>query len=125
MRNGPYILVVAPPEYPGKRYRGRYVYEHHLVWWQNTGELVTGKFLVHHKSTDKHNNAFSNLEKKTRSQHSHDHARPMAMVSFACPWCKKRRTMGRYVYRQRKNSNKSGKVFCSRSCGTQYQFNAS
>jgi hypothetical protein len=31
VRNGKYTLVVAPAEYPGMRYRGRYVYEHHLL----------------------------------------------------------------------------------------------
>lgn len=37
MRCGPYILIIPPPEYPGKKYRGRYAYEHHVVWWENTG----------------------------------------------------------------------------------------
>lgn len=27
VRNGPYEMVVAPAEYPGTRYRGKYVYE--------------------------------------------------------------------------------------------------
>ena len=34
MINGDYILVVAPPDYPGVKYRGRYCYEHRLVWWK-------------------------------------------------------------------------------------------
>ena len=40
MKNGPYEMVIAPEEYPGRRYRNRYVYEHQLVWWKNTGKLV-------------------------------------------------------------------------------------
>lgn len=124
MRNGPYILVVAPPEYPGKKYRGRYVYEHHLVWWQNTGELVTGDFLVHHKDEDRHHNDFSNLEKKTRAKHSHDHAKPAVMVFFKCGWCGVGCELIRYAYRDHLKRSKSGKLFCSKSCGAKYQYNA-
>ena len=125
MRNGPYILVVAPPEYPGKKYRGRYVYEHHLVWWKHTGEVVTGKFLVHHKDEDRHHNAFSNLQKKTRSQHSHDHAGPTPMVSFKCGWCKTSCELRACTYRDHLKHSKSGKLFCSTKCGAMYQFHAS
>jgi hypothetical protein len=75
MRNGPYILVIAPDEYPGKRYRGRYAYEHHLVWWQNTGQLVPPGFDLHHKDEVKTNNVFQNLELKTHGGHVADHNR--------------------------------------------------
>ena len=33
MINGDYILVVAPDDYPGVRYREKYCYEHYLVYW--------------------------------------------------------------------------------------------
>ena len=37
MKNGDYILVKAPTNYPGKKYRNKYCYEHHLVYWQHYG----------------------------------------------------------------------------------------
>ena len=31
MKSGNYILIKAPDNYPGKKYRGKYCYEHHYV----------------------------------------------------------------------------------------------
>ena len=73
MKNGPYELVIAPPDYTGVKYRGRYVYEHHLVWWKNTGQLVPPGHLLHHKDDDKRRNVFENLELKPRGTHSTEH----------------------------------------------------
>jgi hypothetical protein len=73
MRNGKYTLVIAPSDYPGLRYRGRYIYEHHLVWWHHTGQIVPPGFLLHHKDDDKRRNVFDNLELKERGQHTSDH----------------------------------------------------
>lgn len=73
MKNGPYELVVAPPGFPGKRYRGRYAYEHTVVWWQHTGEVPGPDETIHHKNENKRDNRFDNLERKTRSRHTRDH----------------------------------------------------
>jgi len=49
-----YKFVKAPDEYPGKIYTcGNRVLEHHLVWWLNTGELISDDDIVHHKNEDK------------------------------------------------------------------------
>lgn len=124
MRNGPYELVIAPKEYPGKKYRGRYVYEHHLVWWQNTGKTVPKGFLLHHKNEKKRDNRFSNLELKSVSEHTREHCNERAPkpITVTCGWCSKPLTFKPYRYRQRINGNKSGKVFCNQSCGANYQF---
>ena len=74
MKNGPYELVIAPPEYPGKRYRGRYCYEHHLVWRENTGHVVQPGEHIHHKDENKRNNDFDNLRLKGKSEHRREHA---------------------------------------------------
>lgn len=73
MKNGPYELVAAPTEYPGFKYRGKYCYEHHLVWWRTTGEIIENPYCIHHKNEDKRDNSFSNLEKLTKSDHTSLH----------------------------------------------------
>ena len=73
MKNGSYELVEAPVDYPGRRYRNRYVYEHHLVWWENTGQLVPVGSVVHHKNGCKRDNQFQNLELKEHGVHTSDH----------------------------------------------------
>ena len=72
MRNGPYLFVIAL-DYPGKKYRGRYIYEHHLVWWKNTGQPVPEGYVVHHKNEDMHDNRFENLELIESEQHKKLH----------------------------------------------------
>jgi hypothetical protein len=118
MKNGPYELVIAPEEYPGKRYRGRYIYEHHLVWWENTGEVVTEPMLIHHKDENKRNNAFKNLEKKARAKHTVDHNQK-PLVEAECSWCHKNFLMrkGNLNTRLKMNVN----LHCSRSCSVKHQ----
>lgn len=109
MKNGPYELIVPPPEYPGKRYRGKYAYEHRVNWWKKTG-LNPDDFpdnIVHHADDAKRNNATTNLDMMTRSGHSSHHRRPTTFVAYGCENCGKtfeRRRRGK-VYR-----------FCSRRC---------
>jgi hypothetical protein len=74
VKNGPYEMVMAPEEYPGKRYRGRYCYEHHLVYWRAYGILPKRGEVVHHKNEQKRDNRIENLEIKTVGQHNSDHA---------------------------------------------------
>ena len=78
MKNGPYELVKAPSAYPGKKYRGKYVYKHHLVWWRNTGDVVPDGSLVHHKNEKKRDNRFRNLELQNWGAHSSEHNRERA-----------------------------------------------
>lgn len=121
MRNGPYELVIAPDDYPGMKYRDRYIYEHHLVWWQNTGETVVQPMLIHHKNERKRDNRFENLEKKHRSRHSADHnrQRPTKPDSdFICAWCEKTfQIKGKDVYTRTRYKNNH----CSRSCSVTHQ----
>ena len=76
VKNGDYELVVAPSDYPGTKYRGRYVYEHHLVWWRTTGETVPKGSVLHHRNEEKRDNRFANLELKDVAAHARGHARP-------------------------------------------------
>lgn len=121
MKNGPYELVIAPPEYPGKRYRDRYVYEHQLVWWQSTGQLVPDDCLVHHKNEQKRDNRIDNLELKNRAAHSSEHAlerQPTRMTTYICGNCTKEVTVTSRLLKQRLRKAKCGLVFCSISCSS-------
>jgi HNH endonuclease len=115
-------MVIAPEEYPGNKYRGRYVYEHHLVWWQNTGELVIAPMLIHHVNDQKRDNRFENLEKKHRSAHSRDHglAKPKKpAIKLNCAWCDKEfEVIGKEIHTRRKYDFNH----CSRSCSVKHQW---
>lgn len=119
MRNGPYELVIAPPNYPGKRYRDRYCYEHQLVWWQNTREVPGPDELIHHKNEQKRDNRYENLEKITVAKHKRHHGEKnheAVAVTLVCPWCKKSFKAYGTDYRGRLKRSISGYLFCSRSC---------
>jgi hypothetical protein len=75
MKNGPYTLVVVPEEYPGKRYRGRYAYEHVVNFWKKEGRMPLSGCVVHHRDENKRNNAPGNLEEKTGGEHAAEHNR--------------------------------------------------
>lgn len=124
MRNGPYELVIAPDDYPGKRYRGRYCYKHHLVWWRRTGEVPGPGELVHHKNGKKRDNRFRNLEKKTRAAHSAEHSADRGeKISVVCgrATCSKVFVLVGSKYRKRKAQSRSGLLFCSLSCSVTQQ----
>lgn len=86
MRNGPYILVVAPDDFPGMKYRGRYAYEHTVVWWKNTGTVPGPGLVLHHKNENKHDNRFENLEIQTRGAHTTEHCL-LPPVVLKCAFC--------------------------------------
>lgn len=124
MRNGPYELVIAPADYPGMKYRGRYCYEHHLVWWQNTGEVPGPDELIHHENEQKRDNSFGNLRKKTRAAHTAEHTRERAPapVDVVCGNCGATFKLMPHFFRQRTKQSKRGALFCSISCSTTDQF---
>jgi hypothetical protein len=122
MRNGPYELVIAPENYPGKKYRGRYVYEHHLVWWKSTGEILTEDYVLHHKDGDKRHNVVDNLEKMHIGEHVAEHNQ-VPLLGLRCGWCGGTFTLLPSVARSRIRQSSSGKVFCCRSHQVKAQWN--
>lgn len=115
MKNGEYILIAPPNDYPGKLYREKYAYEHHVVWWQNTGELVPSGKLIHHKNENKTDNRCSNFEILSVNDHVKLHAKPKKMVKLICAFC------GTAFEREARNVSfkmKSGQkdFYCGRSC---------
>lgn len=109
-----YKKVVAPADYPGTIYKGRYCLEHILVYWQTTGILPGFNEIIHHIDEDKRNNKFSNLQLMTRSEHTKLHAKPKTMVKVQCHHCGKT-----FERQKRKVVNK--KQFCNRTCLHSYQ----
>lgn len=115
MRNGEYELVVAPDDFPGKKYRGRYCYEHTLVYWEHTGIVPRSDECIHHKNEKKRDNRFENLELKKKGDHSKEHTqeRGRAFVRLRCPSCHK------IFEREKRRTHlvkKSSATFCSRRC---------
>lgn len=86
MKNGKYTLITPPSSFPGKRYRGRYAYEHIVVWWQNFGMPKEGE-VIHHKNGNHRDNKIENLELLTNEQHGRVHAKPAKMISLTCTFC--------------------------------------
>ncbi len=120
MKNGPYILVKAPESYPGKKYRNKYVYEHHLVWWLKTGQLLRPDQVIHHLDGDKHNNDYANLALITKKEHLNEHRKDFKFkysterVELKCSWCNQLFQMlkSSYVYKLKQEQNK---FYCCRS----------
>lgn len=123
MKNGPYILVVSPPEYPGKRYRGRYCYEHHLVWWQATGKVVATGEVVHHKNNNKHDNRIENLEVMSPSEHAVHHGKDNEAIylDFPCFYCEKLFRIDERNFRFRLLKAHQQYFYCSRRCSVSAQ----
>lgn len=116
MKSGEYILVRAPDNYPGKKYRNKYIYEHHLVWWINTGDIIGADQVIHHKNENKLDNRFENLEVLSRSSHSiHHSTKESSKLELVCPVCNRIfiRRKSDFFFRRR---NKQLKFYCSRRC---------
>lgn len=117
MKNGEYELIIPPRNYPGKRYRGRYAYEHHVVWWQITGEIIKEGYTIHHRNERKRDNRPENLEKMTKEDHDKHHAdeKKRTMIPLVCSFCGD--TFERDI-RQVRSKKKNGQkdFYCGRSC---------
>jgi hypothetical protein len=86
VKNGEYELIVAPDDYPGKKYRGRYAYEHRVAYWRKHGVLPP---VVHHENEKKRDNDPKNLVGKERGAHTAEHTRERRNqdVVVTCGWC--------------------------------------
>lgn len=112
MKNGPYILVIPPEDYPGKRYRDKYAYEHHVVYWVNTGIIPKENEIIHHINGDKIDNRIDNLELLTNCEHSKHHGslKKKKLIEVICYYC------GKQFMRESRNIKKDQtRFFCCRS----------
>lgn len=120
MKNGNYVLAVAPKDYPGKKYRDRYCYEHRLVWWQNTGHLPQIKEIIHHKNGNFRDNRFKNLELLPWGQHSSLHHKPAPIIDVKCSYCGKVFQRQARIMRSLKKLGRKD-FYCNRSCMGSHQ----
>ena len=109
-------MSVAPEGYPGRKYRGRYAYDHKISYWVKTGESVPSGFVLHHKNGDKYDNRFENLELLKPEAHSRLHGFSQKKTKTRrfsiCPSCNEKfEEIRRPVQR-----------FCSRRCIGLYNF---
>lgn len=118
MKNGPYTLVIAPEDYPSKKYRGRYCYEHHLKYWKWFGKSVPKGYEIHHKNGNHRDNRKCNLMLLTSAEHRRHHG-DLLIEKYKrpakCPTCKIiffRR--GGYIRRKQKRNPRG--IFCSKVC---------
>lgn len=119
MINGDYELVVALSEFPGKKYREKYCYEHHSVYWQNTGIVPKEGELIHHKDEYKRNNEFENLELITVAEHNRLHSPGKTMIELVCNYC------GNVFQREARQATGlkygQGNFYCDKQCFIEYQ----
>ena len=117
-----YRRVKAPPDYPGKTYNNGVCLLHHLVWWQNTGELVPDGFVLHHMNEDKFDNRFENLELLSNSEHCRQHRGQKAPKEhLICPACGCEFELVARKARARKKQNDTDALCCSFECGVRYR----
>lgn len=122
MKNGPYEMVIAPKSYPGKLYRGRYAYEHHVNYWAKFGAVPKKGEIIHHIDGDKRNNDPSNLELMLDTEHKSHHAPPREMMQAICHNCGKEfeNTATRIKNRLQQND---GIIYCGRGCARKKMWN--
>ena len=121
MKNGSYHLMIAPDMYPGFKYRGRYAYVHHIVWWNFTGECVnTDVFVLHHINENRCDNRYHNLLKLSRKAHTSNHHPKPKMITLVCDWCGCELERELRVHKSR-IKNRYEHSFCSRSHQVRFQ----
>lgn len=119
MKNGPYELIVAPKNYPGMKYRGRYAYEHIVVWWEKHGKIPDSGFEIHHKNGNHRDNRIENLDILTSKQHRVAHGlirTEKCLVDAICGLCGISFKRKGNQYRSSIKSSKTGKMYCSQEC---------
>jgi hypothetical protein len=119
MKNGPYNLVIAPKDYPGMKYRGRYAYEHTVEWWKYYKTTPPKGYEIHHINGDHRDNKIENLKLLTSFDHKKVHGElrsTKVRIYLKCAYCKTEFFMCRSDYSSKIKRSKSGKLYCSRKC---------
>lgn len=104
------------PKHPKANAKGLYPL-HRVIAENKIGRLLEDDEDVHHVNEDKSDNNPENLEVLKKADHARRHIKKVDNIEVICDGCGKQFSMQPCTYRLRKRRNKSGKIFCSRSCG--------
>jgi len=117
MKNGKYELIIAPNNYPGKKYRGRYAYEHIVVFWKKNGFVPAAGMEIHHKNMNHRDNRISNLQLVTSDEHRklHGSMKKVPLHKYTCDQCGKEKEMAARNFRYKWNKGQRF-FFCSQKC---------
>lgn len=115
-RSGGYIYCRTEPLHPKANSKGLYP-EHRVVMENYIGRPLLDEEDVHHKNEDKTDNRIENLEILTKSEHSKKHNLVKEKIIITCK-CGTIFELSPHQYRLQIKRNKSGQVFCSRSCAS-------
>ncbi len=123
MSDTTYKLVNAPAGYPGHVYEyagTRRVLEHHLVWWQTTGQIVPEGFELHHENRIRKDNRFSNLKLLSKAEHHRLHHGTPELITVECAYCKTDLVRTLRDYKAKKKTGQK-LFFCSKSHAARHQ----
>jgi DNA-directed RNA polymerase subunit M/transcription elongation factor TFIIS len=104
------------PKHPKANAKGLYPL-HRVLAENKIGRLLENDEEVHHKNEDKTDNHPDNLEVLKKPDHARKHVKPAPTEIATCDNCGESFSIPSRLLRTRKRRNKSGKIFCSRSCG--------
>lgn len=124
MKNGPYILIIPPKDYPGKKYRGRYAYEHHVNYWLTNDIILKKGQNIHHKNGIKTDNRIQNLELLDDLEHKKEHGKQVSdfsKIELVCSGCGNTFKASGNDYRAKIKKGKNKNFYCNRNC---YKVNA-
>lgn len=116
-KGGGYMYCRTEPKHPKANSKGLYPL-HRVVAENKIGRLLNDNEDVHHVDENKMNNHPDNLEVLTKAEHTRLHMKKNGVVELRCPKCSSVFQLPPNVYRLRQRRNKTGKIFCSRSCGS-------
>ena len=97
------------------------LYPLHRVLVENKiGRHLLPKEQVHHKDGNKQNNDITNLELLSISDHTKIHNPKLEDIEAVCKLCNETFKVKGNLFRLRLKRNKSGFIFCSRSCSSKF-----
>lgn len=116
-KGGGYRYCRTNPPHPRRNTKGLYPL-HRVLMENKLGRLLESWEIVHHKDENKANDNPENLELLNSSEHARHHRQEKEVIHFLCSTCGKQLSLKPHQYRLRIKRNVTGKLFCSRSCGT-------
>lgn len=117
-------FVVAPDDYPGVKYDGKYTYEHRAIWWLHYKSMPPDGWHIHHINGNPKDNRIENLEALNAKEHAQDrHHGGKQEAPFVLLICHQCKIKFQYLERRVRAALKTGQTrfFCTKSCQVSYQ----